>query len=180
MSYYTNGSPHRLWEERLNLQYVHTWKQTQAGLFLAGLRFLGKRLWHLSNLQRCLHSSTHGSAETLTGNQPSALMHSLKVVLLQREPAPKRPMCLAWDKSDVRVQSHYKSVQHPPSFSLCFLISTALPLGAHRHSPQLNTEHTKQSGNTAAGRKRAVWRGKSKRARISVKSSKMCLLLWGN
>lgn len=81
-----NSSP----QLKTNVQALH---------FAAGPRFLETRLWHLSNLQRCLHNSTHGSANTLTVNQSSTLMNSQKVVLLQREPAPRRPMCLAWDIS---------------------------------------------------------------------------------
>lgn len=46
----------------------------------------------LTNLQRCLHASTHGSADTAPGNLPPTIGHSHKVVSFKRKPASKRRM----------------------------------------------------------------------------------------
>ncbi len=131
--------------------------------FAAGPRFLRTRLRRLSNLQRCLHSSTHGSADTLTA-KPLTLPLSHKVVSSQREPAPKRPMCFACKRRcKCTVIALYKSVPHPPpSPSLLFGVNSAAARSAQsmrtRHSPQHSTlkpdtpHETRISEEESAGR----------------------------
>lgn len=163
---------------------VHAGNQTQtASSFFAGSRFLRTRLWHLSNLQRCLHGSTHGSVDTATGYQPSTLAHS----------PPKKScfiktgtMCFAWDKA-LKMFSHTTSQFNIPLLSLsafCFFFwfqKSAAAGSARslrtRHSSQpttlkLDTLQGKHGSAEARREERSRLKGKerSRRAWISVQN----------
>lgn len=163
---------------------VHAGNQTQtASSFFAGSRFLRTRLWHLSNLQRCLHGSTHGSADTATGYQPSTLAHSppQKSCFIKTG-----TMCFAWDKA-LKMFSHTTSQFNIPLLSLSaffFGFKKALPLGAHglcapgtaRSPPHWSLTHCRENtGRQKRGGKREVdLRGRRGRGELGSRS-KICL-----
>lgn len=163
---------------------VHAGNQTQtASSFFAGSRFLRTRLWHLSNLQRCLHGSTHGSADTATGYQPSTLAHSppKKVVLLKREPCALLGI-KPWKCSVILQVSSTSPFSRSLLFFFCF--KKALPLGAHglcapgtaRSPPHWSLTHCRENtGRQKRGGKREVdLRGRRGRGELGSRS-KICL-----
>lgn len=141
----------------------------------------------LSNLQRCLHASTHGSADCAPGNQPPNIGHSLKVVSFKRKPASQRPMWFAWDKA-LQMYSHSTGhfhiflLQLSFFFFFFFLAWTAQPLGAHprslptRRRAQLTTTpepDSLQKTRSSSGRRRGT-SGRTEKSGRCCASAQMC------
>lgn len=98
------GSPRRQTEE--GLKSTDVWSLCASPQLLG---FLETRLWHLTNLLRRLHSSTHGSTDSPNCTRSFQLdripnLSKKKFFLfyfffLQREPAPQKShvLCLGWN-----------------------------------------------------------------------------------
>lgn len=118
-------------------------KQTQAAHFSAAPRLLRTRLWHLSNLQRAFHTSTHGSVHAQLSRIPKKLFY------YNGNQLPKDPCALAGIKRCKCTVILQVSSTSSSSLSLALLLlfffgfNSAAARSARsmrtRHSPQHTT-----------------------------------------
>lgn len=78
---------------------VRVWDQRSAGTRVLLRGVSAPRDASLTNLQRCLQASTHGSTDSTPGNLPPTIGHFHKVVSFKRKPASKRHMWFEWDNA---------------------------------------------------------------------------------